>query len=543
MITFEYPPGLLLLLIIPLLLFFVRNRSMPRPRILTALFLLDEMKTTEPAKTFRFFRLKRKHRQSLVALIIAGLAFAISGTALEREENIPEQWLIVIDNIPLGLRVFEGRTVQETIHDFLLEAADNLEKGDSVTVMTTSPSPAVRTFPVGEGLREHLGGITTGREFTGLDKAAGIVADLAGECSRAILLSPRSAAWRRVLGGRKNHEKITIPDDRLSEEGNAGIVRARIRPGGGEGRHDIFLAVMSSDTDTAEAALTATAADGRPLPFPGSVVMEEGRGSFFLEDVDLEGEEVTFSLAGGDAFPPDDAFTFPSAVPVPVKISLTGDSTPVFEAALGSFPLFTIVPASRSEVDVFLGDPPARLDKPSLVVFPTRDRPGLKAREIVDTTDDLLRHPDHPVTVFLPDRGLRPQRVMRYSFDESFESVASVSGVPAILAGELDGHRVVVWAFNPLEKDLFLTPEFVILLRESAGWLAEKPGPGPDFSPGAALTRAGRSVALPEMNEDLFRRKGTRKAAFDLVPLFIAVVLVAGLYLAAADALSDEEGP
>ena len=75
MITFEYPPGLFLLLIIPLLLFFVRNRSMPRPRILTALFLLDEMKTTEPAKTFRFFRLKRKHRQSLVALIIAGLAF------------------------------------------------------------------------------------------------------------------------------------------------------------------------------------------------------------------------------------------------------------------------------------------------------------------------------------------------------------------------------------------------------------------------------------------------------------------------------------
>ena len=160
MITFDYPAGLLLLLVIPLLLFFVRSRSIPRLRVLTALFLLDEMKAPEPAKTFRFFLLKKRHRQSLVALMVAGLAFAISGTSLEIERDIPEKWLVVVDNLPLGMRIFEGRSIHDSIRSFLRGEAARFGEEDSVTVMTTSPSPVVRTFTPGKDLREYLDGIT-----------------------------------------------------------------------------------------------------------------------------------------------------------------------------------------------------------------------------------------------------------------------------------------------------------------------------------------------------------------------------------------------
>jgi hypothetical protein len=130
---------------------------------------------------------------------------------------------------------------------------------------------------------------------------------------------------------------------------------------------------------------------------------------------------------------------------------------------------------------------------------------------------------------------------MRFAFDGDYEIVGSVEGAAAVLAGERGGRRVAVWTFNPLENELFLSPEFIILLRESVEWLAGKGAEPAGLSPSRALTAEARHVSLPDAKEEVFVRRPVEPRLLNLVPLALLVVLTAGLYLGVSDALSEEE--
>lgn len=540
MISFEYPPGLLLLLAIPLLLLFLRSRSVPRREVLTAFFLLEKLEKPVLSKTLRLFRLRKRHRLGIVALIIACLSLAVSGTAVNYERHAPEKWLLVIDNLPLGLRAFDERTVHDSIRDFVAGRAGTFHEEDLVTVIATSPEPRARTFSPGGELEDHLRSLNVARTFPPVEEAARAASELAEYSDRCIVLSPRSGAWRKTVGTLPNRQKFIIPDDLVAEEGNGGITHGTLRPSrNAEGGYDLFLSVMTSDVNAREMALSAVSG-GRALPVPRSVPLREGRGDLFLEGMSLPPGRTVFTLEAEDAFPPDDSYSFRVDDPKRVRLSLRGDSTPVFEAALGTFPLFTVVGPEEGDVDVFLGDSPLLPGRPSLVIFPSRSRSGLAVRGVVDATGGALWHPDHPITYSLPAGSFSPRRLMDLAFDDSFESIATVDGVPALLAGHRNGRRVVVWAFNPLEDELFLKPEFVILLRESVAWLS---GQGEDeaFARGTALTGEAREVALPDMREGLFERTHREERTLDLAPLFIVAALLAGLYLGLADSMAGEE--
>lgn len=540
MMAFEYPPGLLLLLLIPLLLLFARRRSVPRLKILTAFFLLKDMRHPAPTKAVRFFRLKRRHRQTLVALIIAALALAISGASLTYWKGVPERWVVVVDNLPLGAREFEGMSVLEETKRFIIEASRSFDGDDTVTILTTSPRPTARTFAPGENLEDYASTLAVAEAFPGVQEAARPVEDLARHATATVVLSPRARTWREWARFRKGRGKVVIPPDRFSAEGNAGITTLRVRPAGGTGLYDIFFEAAASAGFPGEAALSAQN-NGTDLAVPATVPLRDGKGQIFAAGLALSPGEVTFSLDVTDAFPLDDSFTVTLRGPEQVRIFLAGDSTPVFKAALESYALFTSTAAEEAEVDVFLGDPPGELAKPSLIIYPSRDRFGLTPEELVETTKEVVWHPDHPVTASLASGGVRPRRLMRFAFDGDFESLGSVEGTAAVLAGERNGRRVVVWTFNPLENELFLAPEFVILLRESVEWLAGKGAEPAGLVPAHALTAEARHVSLPDAKEEVFVRRDPEPQSLDLVPLSLLVVLLAGLYLSLSDALTEEE--
>ena len=539
MVSFRYPPGLVLLLAIPLLLFFVRSRSLPRRELLTAFFLLERVRKPAVTKTIRFFRLRRRHRLGLVALVIAGLALAIAGTEAGYERDAAERWLLVVDNTPLGLRSFDGTTVHERIRGFLAGRSGTFPKRDQVSVLLTSPAPSLETFRPGGDLDAYLRAIPVAGRFPPVAQAAAVVAELSRQGNRPVVLSPRAELWRAEAGRPGRAGAFAVPPDQRTARGNTGFAGGGIRPNGGQpDAHDVFLRVAAADGGAASVPFSASH-EGRDLGLAGTVEIAGGRGSVFLEGVTLPAGRTVFSLGVEDAFPPDDTIALTVEEPGPVLVSLTGDSTPVFEAALSSFPPFRIAEPGGSDVSVFLGDFPPVLDRPSLIVFPARTAGGLAVEEIADTQGDIRWHPDHPITVGLPPGSISPRRVARISFGGGFESLATVDGIPALLAGELDGRRVVVWAFNPLEDDVFLAPEFVILLRESVQWLAGAETDGEPFL-GETLTREAGQVSLPEMTAGLFEPRRRERHVVDLVPLFAALALLAGLYLGLVDALGGE---
>jgi len=540
MMAFEYPPGLLLLLLIPLLILFSRRRSVPRLKILTAFFLLEEMGQPAPTKSLRFFRLKRKHRQTLMALIIAALALAISGTSLTYRKKIPERWLIVVDNLPLGAREFEGRSVLEVTKRFVIEASRTFRENDTVTVLTTSPRLAARTFFPGDTLEDYAADLSVSEAFPSVAEAARAVEDLARKSTVTVVLSPRAWRWRQWARFRGGTGKVVIPPELFSAEGNVGITNLRVRPASGTGLYDIFLEAAASAGFPGQAALSVKN-NGTELAVPATIPLREGKGKIFVEGLPLLPGEASFALDVTDAFPQDDSFTVTLRGPEPVRVLLTGDSTPVFKAALESYDLFTSAAAEEAEVDIFLGDPPGELAKPSLIIYPSRSRFGLTPEDLVETTKEVVWHPDHPITASLVSGGVRPRRLMRFGFDEGFESIGSVEGTAAVLAGSRNGRRVVVWTFNPLENELFLAPEFVILLWESVEWLAGKGAEPAGFAPSHALTAEGRHVSLPDAKEELFVRRPPEPRQLDLVPFSLLVVLVAGLYLGISDAIAEEE--
>jgi hypothetical protein len=541
MLSFDYLPGLLLLLVIPLILFFAQRRSLPRPRILTAFFLLEQLHRPAPTRTLRFFRLKKKTRQSLVALVIASLSLAISGTSLVYRRSIPEKWLVVVDNLPLGLKEFEGTSVHGALKEFIAQAAADFGKDDMVTILTTSPRPSARTFARGRDLEKHIDTLSVAGEFLPVPEIAGVVDDLAGHCTLTVVLSPRSEAWRRRAPSMRNADKIIIPPTRAAASGNAGITNLGIRAGERSGRYDLFLEASASDVSLERLGLAARN-NGKPLPLPADVPLEGGRGRIYIEDVHLAPGEVTFDLDSKDAFPMDNTFSLSIKRPEPVRVSLAGASKSVFAAALESYEFFdTVEETAEADVGIFLGELPQALEGPALLIYPSVDRFDISLAELVEATDEILWHPDHQITAALPPGSFRPHRIMRLLFDESLESVGSVAGIPVILAGRRNGERIVVWSFNPFADDFFLTPEFVILLRECVAWLAGTDVGRKGLAPGAALTREARAIALPDTESDLFQRREPQNRSLDLVQLFVIIALLAALYLGLSDSLSEED--
>jgi hypothetical protein len=541
MISFDYLPGLLLLLTIPLLLFFVRRRSLPRPRILTAFFLLEQLHRPAPTRTLRFFRLKKKTRQSLVALVIASLSLAISGTSLVYRRSAPERWLIVVDNPPLSLKEFEGTSVHDSLKEYIAEAAGDFRKDDIVTILTTSPRPSVRTFGRGRELGKYVDGIPVAGDFLPVRDIVAVVDDLARHCTLTVVLSPRSESWRRIAPFMRNVHKITIPPTRTVARGNAGITNLGIRAGEKPGRYNLFLEASASDISLEKLRLAARN-NGKLLPLPAVIPLEGGRGRVYAEDILLVPGEVTFDLDAKDAFSPDNTFSLSIRSPEPVRVSVAGASRSVFAAALESYESFnTVEETAAADVGIFLGDLPRTLEGPALLIYPSVDRFGFSLAELVETFDEILWHPDHPITVALPPGGFRPRRIMRLLFDESLESIGSVAGIPVILAGRQNGKRIVVWSFNPLADDFFLTPEFVILLRECVIWLAETESAREGLAPGAALTREASEITLPHTEHDLFQRREQLKRSIDLVQLFVIIALLAAFYLGLSDSLTEEE--
>lgn len=537
MITFAFPTGLLLLLLVPPLILLARRRAIPKRVVLTAFFLLEEVLRLRHRQVPRIFRLSRNQRMALLLLMVLSLALAAAGVSWERRVGIPRRLLLVVDNIPTALREFGGgETVAASIRRRVASDASSATAGDTITLLTTSPSPRLSTFFGGRGLADASAAVTPSHLFPTAEAAAAEVVSIARFYDRAVVLTPRAGAWREALRNRPSPRPV-IPGDREAVQGNAGIISLRIRPNRAEeGVWDLLASV---------------AAVGRPLP--GIVRIEQGAllvasatpsrsgGELYLERLRLRPGELAVAIAPGDPFPLDDRVTLQIPGDDPVRASVTGMGSDLIAAAVKAATGASPAAPGKGEVDLFLGDPPGKLQHPSLVIAPSAELPGLQFRELSGIVSDIRWHPLHPITAGLAGQALRPDRALSFRPVGPFTSVATADGLPVVLAGSVDGHRTVVWTFSPLDGGLFLKPEFVILLSETLRWLGRPGESEPSPPPSRMVTSEAASIAMPDLSAPLFPGEKTASQTTPLAPWFLAIFLLAGIFLAVADSFTAGE--
>ena len=537
MFAFSNPVGLLLLLLIPLLLLFRRRKARPRRQVFTSFFLLEALRRRTPRTTLRLLRLTRAQRLAVVAAILACLSLALAETALILRRPPPERWLLVVDNTPVAAARVGGAVVADIVRDFLLTLPGALTPGDLVTVMTTSPAPALRVFASADALRTHLVSIAPAGRSAPLETALSLVEDLSPRHQRALLLSPRAGAWRRRITGSRAAARLAIPADRAVARGNRGIVLARVRASTkAAGRYDLFVVVNSSLERDGILPVRLV-----PGGAPAAVAMRGGEGRLLLESVALAPGDLEIRLPGQDVFAGDDLLRLAVPADATLAVTVQGESAAVLEAAVAAHRGFRVVPEREAQVAVHLGEAPQRLARPTLLVFPVRDQQGLRVKDYAAVNGEPRWHPDHAVTRALRDGSFRPPKVLAMEADSGYASLAEVDGTPFLYAGDRDGQRLLVWAFDPLEGGLFARPEFVMLLRESLEWLGGRseifPVPAPD-----QLTSADAAeVTLPQPDPAFFRRPASGERRVDLVPWLLAAVLLFGTFLAASDAFAAGE--
>jgi hypothetical protein len=538
LLEFADPAGLLLLALIPLLLLFRRRKERPRRVVLPSLFLLLALRRRQSRATLRLLRLSRAQRLAVIAAILASLSLALAGATLVLRRAPPERWLLVVDNTPVAAAQVAGVAVGEAVREFLAQLPLALVAGDLVTVVTTSPVPALRTFGPGAALREHLAAIAPAQRSGSLEDAVALIEDLAPRHQRALVLSPRAGAWRRLVRGRRLEGRLTIPADRAVARGNRGIVLARARVSTAvEGRYDLFVAVRSGIDADGDLPVRLVP----PGPSPATVALRGGEGRLLLESLALPAGELRVELPGGDAFAGDDRLRLTVPAAAALAVAVHGGRPGVLEAAVGAHAGFQLAPAERAQVEIYSGQAPEQLARPALLICPVRDQQGVRVHDLVPVRGEPRWHPDHAVTRALRGGAFRPAKVQALEFDAAYASLAEVDGLPLLLAGERQGQRFLVWAFDPLDGGLFARPEFVILLRESLDWLGGRSEIPPTPAPDRRTTEDAAEVTLPDPGRAFLARERTGRQRQALAPWLVGAALLLGVLLAASDLVAPAE--
>ena len=188
------------------------------------------------------------------------------------------------------------------------------------------------------------------------------------------------------------------------------------------------------------------------------------------------------------------------AAPPARRALLVTPAAPGFlQRGLALLPETTLFSSTVSESGydwfVFDGVAPDRLPGPSLLINPPAGQPYAPVGGVVDRPTIASVMSDHPLLTGVELGRLSIAQASRLETPAWAEVVAAdASGTPLLLAGERDGLRVVILAFDLHASDLPLDVAFPVLLANIQGWLLDA---GSVTTGSATRYRPGDVVALP----------------------------------------------
>jgi hypothetical protein len=343
--------------------------------------------------------------------------------------------------------------------------------------------------------------------------------------------------------------------------GNAGFTAIDFTPVAGD-LYNIYGRIVSENLGTDQLEVSLNDDNGSSARFTVDLDME-GEGEFHLLEIPLTAPETFLQLGINDNLASDNQLTITRPVNRSVvTVQLQGNERDFLKIALAAFQELNPVSdeAASDEYRVTIHEKTVpklrRLTSPTLFIFPPESFGPFNIQRIWATPMGISLHPGHPVTRSAVFRRFRTSKVLHIQPPAGFKTLASAQGIPLILAGSMDGHRVVVWTFDPEDNGIYLDPAFPVLLRDTLMWLAHSGevqvesdscitgtgSSGTEPEKCASLIREAGSISLPDLtgiaDNPRLPRSETRK---DLGKMFLILALGIMLVLAADRALYREE--
>ncbi len=427
--------------------------------------------------------------QAVILILDASASMAAADVAPSRLEAAKAQARRLADGLPDDVRV----TV--------------ISAGDSAQVLVASSQDRRQVQRAIEGIQAGTGG----SDLTAALELASAIAARQPEVEIVVLSDGRVTLPERLaIQGHVRYLPMGVSGD------NQAIGLLSLQPAPGGERLTAFAQIANYAAAPAQRRL-ALYADGQLVNAHDLDIPPGGQRAVVAEDLSAETGVVEAQLVGQDALPLDDRAWAVHRSAAPVAVTLVSEGNLFLETALALLPglevtvvrpehwevgrteewkdgsnLPTFQPSTLTILDAYIPFtatlPPGNL----LFVAPPRgtefftvtgtiDQPLPQA---ADTGDPLLTHVELDEVSVL--------KAVRMSLPTWARSVvvSEVLGetVPLLFAGETDGRRVAVLAFDLHHSDLPLQVAFPLLLANLTGWLA--PAGGSDLptqvAPGVA---------------------------------------------------------
>ncbi|TAK01029.1 MAG: VWA domain-containing protein [Chloroflexota bacterium] len=448
--------------------------------------------------------------QILLVLILAALA---ARPFLERPAGLARDLVLVVD-ISASMAATDVAPDRLTEAKRLaLEALRELPAGGKVSVIA-----AGRTARVVVNATSDLGRVRAAVENLRVSPASGDLGDalnladaLAARSGDAEILVATDAALATKPTTRLEHEITVLEVGR--DRKNQAIVALAVRQGPSGVTRSVFVSIANLDIEPSQRQLQLYG-DGVLLEARDVVLDPQTRSEAIIDDipVDVEVVEVRLEAESGlegaaDALALDDRAWAVVPPTAPKNILLVSEGDPYLENALLFLPnvnVFEVAPdrypgdAIRTDgtdwdLIIFDGEVPDEL-LPGAVMAIAPARTSILG-EVVGTLKDpgiATLDPDEPVLRYVDLSTTHIGSAKELVLPTWARTIIpGPNGAPLLYAGELDGRRAAVLAFQPRQSDLPLQVAFPILVANLTGELM-----GGSAAPTEAVA-PGDPVSLP----------------------------------------------
>jgi hypothetical protein len=478
-IGFETLDGFLILLLLPLTLWFRRRRWRLREFVATLYPFLEQSRSSETQKPHRTFRISKLLRDILFGMVLLLLSLTYNGIYLTYRTETPGEWFIVYDNTYPSTALSNDVSVHEWNTRELRSLIRKFPDQDRFTLMVTAPRPSIYPGRKKGDFVSLLENVKPSFLSPGIDRVLGMLLSTVKDenLKGLIVVSARTGKWKKTIGDKVPAPGIFIPQYMELGGGNAGITALDLNPVG-SGKYDLFFKVRSHGRPERELVANLQVEDGpvRTLPIR---LDSTGSARVHLESYSLESGKVSLSLYPGDLFEADDRVIFEAvAQKKNIKVASDRELRLFLRKAIQAYPnieQFVRDPSGSRDTFVHIYDrsvPPGPISGPTLIIFPTVDYDNFILQKIWTSPLDPDFHPLHPITRNVRFRSFRSSMTSQLTVPEGYSVLARGGDIPLVISGELNGHRLVIWTFDPENNGIYLDPSFAILTGETLQWLA-----------------------------------------------------------------------
>jgi len=483
--------NLLWLGLIPVTLYLFRRKAKRIP-VSTLLFFRSLAREHQESAWLR--RLKRLLSLLLTLLVLLFAILALSRPYREAGGDVPRSLVVMLDrSASMAATDAGGKSRLDVARELLRERLRSL------------PDNVITSLLVYDSRLDMLQSRSTNRREL-LRMIDGVeVLPVEDRPEAALTAAERMAAldapaeiWhvsdRPLTTAVGENVRYRFMDVAMQKAVNAGITAFQIRPAPmARNRYEAFVEVSASASNAAPANVTLeTRLDGRPIQLR-ELELASGESRRLVLPLDGgRGQSLEMELRlPGDSLAWDNMVMAPLPEIKPLVIAWFAESPdPFTELALTSL-------LAEDRIQVLKGggkDWPIK-DKPDLYVFENwlpddwpQDRPALVLNPpqsvgpvLARKLDQPLPHdtvravqPDHPVLFRVTNTRVAITQTSVLNVSDTLETLWMAGNEPVLTAGEANGQRLVITAFQPSKSEqLALLPAFPLLVGNAIYWCVE----------------------------------------------------------------------